>query len=57
MPAKSPSAPRSLESYPLSLQRAAAALWGENFWGREKINPEPALVPVRAGSGRSRSNA
>lgn len=57
MSAKTPGAPRALKSYPVSLQRAASALWGENFWGREKINPEPALVPVKAGTGRSRSNA
>jgi hypothetical protein len=55
MSATTPSAPRSLKSYPVSLQRAAAALWGENFWGREKINPEPDVV--RTGSARSRSSA
>lgn len=52
-----PDASRPLNSYPVSLQRAAAALWGDNFWGREKINPEPAPVRVRAGNGRSRSSA
>ena len=45
-------ASRALESYPVSLQQAAAALWGGNFWGREKINPEPARA-----SDRSRSSA
>jgi hypothetical protein len=45
-------ASRALESYPVSLQQAAAALWGDNFWGRERINPE-----VRRASGRSRSSA
>lgn len=57
MSTRIPSASRSPKSYPVSLQRAAAALWGDNFWGREKINPEPVLAPVRAGSVRSRSNA
>lgn len=45
-------APRVLETYPLSLQQAAAALWDGNFWGREKINPE-----ARPATGRSRSSA
>ncbi|NNM76564.1 hypothetical protein HJG53_06565 [Sphingomonas sp. ID1715] len=54
MSIKSDRAPRALASYPLSLQHAAAAIWGENFWGREKINPEP---PLRRASGPSRSSA
>lgn len=52
MSSKTEAAPRALNSYPVSLQQAAAALWGENFWGREKINPE-----ARPASGRSRSSA
>jgi hypothetical protein len=45
-------APRALETYPVSLQQAAAALWGGNFWEREKVNSE-----ARPASGRSRSSA
>lgn len=41
MSSKTASAPRALGSYSVSLQQAAAALWDGNFWGREKINPEP----------------
>lgn len=40
MQIKTERAPRALESYPVSLQQAAAGLWEGNFWGREKINPE-----------------
>jgi hypothetical protein len=54
MSIKSDGAPRALASYPVSLQQAAIAIWGDDFWGREKINPEP---PLRRASGRSRSNA
>lgn len=36
-------AARAFDSYPVSLQHAAKALWDDDFWGREKINPEPPL--------------
>ena len=58
MTAKTERAPRALQSYPVSLQQAAAALWDGNFWGREKINPEPAPARVlKRARGRSRSSA
>jgi hypothetical protein len=58
MSAKTAAAPRALASYPVSLQSAAAALWGEDFWGREKINPElPARPRLSVASGPSRSSA
>lgn len=28
------------DSHAPSLQQAAAALWGEGFWGRDQPNPE-----------------
>jgi hypothetical protein len=50
--------PRALGSYPVSLQHAAAAIWGEGFWGRERINPESVRTSVLSGaSDRSRSSA
>lgn len=43
----------SRAGYSVSLQQAAEAIWGENFWGREKINPQPpAQAPLRRASGR-----
>jgi hypothetical protein len=36
------------DRYSVSLQQAAAALCDENFWGREKINPEQNAVKGRA---------
>jgi hypothetical protein len=41
MSIKNERALRAPQSYSVSLQQAAAAIWGDNFWGREKINPEP----------------
>ncbi|MCJ8156537.1 hypothetical protein [Sphingomonas sp. LaA6.9] len=29
----------ALDDYPLSLQSAARALWGDGFWGRDKPRP------------------
>lgn len=44
MPANtSARAARAFETYPVSLQHAAKALWDGDFWGREAINPEPPL--------------
>lgn len=43
MPATPARADRAFETYPVSLQHAADALWGGDFWGRETINPEPPL--------------
>lgn len=37
-------AQRTLDDYPLSLQNAARALWGDDFWGRYKPKPVPASV-------------
>ena len=50
MSTKTKRALRTLESYPASLQQAAAALWDGNFWGREKINPEAPLATARSRS-------
>lgn len=36
-------AQRVLSDYPLSLQSAARALWGEDFWGRHA--PKPVTAP------------
>jgi len=30
---------RPLDDYPLSLQMAARALWGDDFWGAQKPRP------------------
>ena len=30
---------RPLDDYPLSLQMAARALWGDDFWGTHKPRP------------------
>ncbi|MFD1610891.1 hypothetical protein ACFSCW_03650 [Sphingomonas tabacisoli] len=58
MSVKTEAAPRAIGSYSVSLQQAAAALWDGNFWGREKINPEPPLKrPLSAASARSPSIA
>lgn len=43
MSATTARAPRAFDQYPVSLQQAADALWGGDFWGREVINPEPPL--------------
>jgi hypothetical protein len=38
---------RHLSDYPISLQSAARALWGDdNFWGRDQLRP-PAKAEVR----------
>lgn len=39
---------RTLDDYPASLQNAAAALWGEDFWGRYKPRPKEAEVKKKA---------
>ena len=43
--------------YSVSLQHSAAAIWGDGFWGRERINPEPPIKKTASSSGRSRSSA
>jgi len=40
---------RALSDYPLSLQVAASAIWGEDFWGgydprRRPVKPAPAIA-------------
>lgn len=50
--ARADRAGRALETYPVSLQHAAQALWDGDFWGREPINPEPPLR--ERGKGKSR---
>lgn len=49
MNARPAAAPRA--GYSVSLQQAAQAIWGDDFWGREKINPLPP-VPLRRASAR-----
>lgn len=38
--------------YSPSLRKTAEALWGGNFWGRERINPELAPVRIRTATAR-----
>lgn len=39
---------RRLDTYPLSLQSAARALWGDDdFWGRDRPRPAPPATPDR----------
>lgn len=43
MPSSNSSERRSLTDYPASLQSAARALWGDDFWGRHQ--PRPVKKP------------
>lgn len=45
---RSGAAERRLSDYPVSLQSAASALWGdENFWGRDTLRPPARPEPRR----------
>jgi hypothetical protein len=51
MPSSDTQERRSLADYPASLQSAARALWGDDFWGRHQPRakaPEP-LHPRKRG--------
>lgn len=43
MPSSSPSERHTLADYPASLQSAARALWGDDFWGQ--YQPRPVKKP------------
>jgi len=43
MPSSNSSERRVLADYPASLQSAARALWGDDFWGRHQPRPVKAL--------------
>ena len=43
MPGSNSSERRTLADYPATLQSAARALWGDDFWGR--YQPRPVMRP------------